>query len=227
MLHPSRVPDEERVLRGAHSDPDGVWQDDPPSGDDRLWVDERRSGRIHLKSPDTIRSCTITTSSTISSGRSFTTATRAAVSTSNTLASAIASTTAASTSATIPAAIPAVITTTCARSATCIGLRKVLDEVKKTLAFDIAFGNLLGIGGLEGHHHPLHPVDARARHIDHIAVKAGLRLIELQLLVDRDLRLLLGLAFGKEGGLLRKRVFQDKSGEFGKGFHSPRNLGHS
>lgn len=45
--------------------------------------------------------------------------------------------------------------------------------------------------------------------------------------MDRALRLLLRLAFSQEGRFLCERIFQNKSGKFGEGFHSPRNLGQS
>ena len=65
---------------------------------------------------------------------------------------------------------------------------------------DIRLGNLLGIARLERDHHALHPVDSGARHVDHVLVEAGLRLVELELLLERGLDLLLRLAFSNEGG---------------------------
>jgi hypothetical protein len=78
-------------------------------------------------------------------------------------------------------------------------LRKILNKVKVSFSLEIVFGDFLLITGLERHHDAFHAINARAGHVDHIPVKAGLGFIQLELLLNRGLHLFLGLAFSKEG----------------------------
>jgi hypothetical protein len=101
---------------------------------------------------------------------------------------------------------------------------KILDQVKVPFAFGIRLGNLLGLSGLERHHHPLDPVHPRTGHVDHVLIETRLGLVELEHLENLGMRLFLGLSFGKEGGFLGNGIFQDESREFGQGFHSAKTL---
>jgi hypothetical protein len=88
---------------------------------------------------------------------------------------------------------------------------KILDQIKMSFTLGVGLRNLLGLGGLESHDHPLDPIHTRTGHVDHVLVKAGLGFVQLEHLENLGLSLFFSLPFGKEGGFFGNGVFQDES----------------
>jgi hypothetical protein len=88
---------------------------------------------------------------------------------------------------------------------------KILDQIKMSFALGVGLGNLLGLGRLESHHHPLDPIHTRTGHVDHVLVKAGLGFVQLEHFKNLGLSLFFGLPLCKQSGFFGNGVFQDES----------------